>query len=109
MAFEVFLTGDAACDLEDLYQYLALHDTPGKADLVLARIEEVFDSLSGSPQRGTYPKELLALGIRDYREVFFKPYRVIYRLTGNAVHVMLIADGRRDMLTLLQRRLLSAE
>ena len=76
---------------------------------MLARIEEVFDSLSGSPQRGTYPKELLALGIRDYREVFFKPYRVIYRLTGNAVHVMLIADGRRDMLTLLQRRLLSAK
>lgn len=109
MAFEVFLTGDAACDLEDLYQYTALHDTPGKADLVLTRIEEVFDSLSGSQERGTYPKELLALGIRDYREVFFKPYRVIYRITGNAVHVMLIADGRRDMLTLLQWRLLSAK
>jgi len=86
-----------------------LHDTPGKADLVLARNEEVFDSLSGSPQRGTYPKGLLALGIRDYREVFFKPYRVIYPITGSAVHVMLIADGRRDMLTLLPRRLLWAK
>jgi len=65
-------------------------------------------SLSESPNRGAYPKELLVLGIRDYREIFFKPYRVIYRVLGNVVHVFLIADGRRDMQTLLQRRLLEA-
>jgi len=32
------------------------------------------------PPRQTSPKELLALGIREYREVFFKPYRIIYRV-----------------------------
>lgn len=57
-------------------------------------------------QRETYPKELLDLGIREYREIFFKPYRIIYRMMGNNVYVLLIADGRRDMQTLLQRRLL---
>jgi len=51
----------------------------------------------------------LALGILDYREVFFKSYRIIYPITGNAVHVMLIADERRNMLALLPRRLLSAK
>jgi toxin ParE1/3/4 len=75
----------------------------------LANIEKVFGSLSESPDRGVYPKELLALGIRDYREIFFKPYRVIYRVAGDVVHVFLIADGLRDMQTLLQRRLLTAE
>ena len=75
---------------------------------MLTGIEKVFGSLSESPNRGAYPKELLALGIRDYREIFFKPYRVIYRVLGNVVHVFLIADGRRDMQTLLQRRLLEA-
>ena len=109
MPFAVLLTTDAARDLEDLYQYIAVHDAPGKADHVLTNIEKVFGSLSESPERGVYPKELLALGIRDYREIFFKPYRVIYRVAGNVVHVMLIADGRRDMQTLLQRRLLSAD
>ena len=108
MPFVVFLTADAARDLERLYQYIALHDTPGKAEHVLAGIEKVFGSLSESPNRGAYPKELLVLGIRDYREIFFKPYRVIYRVLGNVVHVFLIADGRRDMQTLLQRRLLEA-
>lgn len=109
MPFAVLLTADAARDLEDLYQYIAVHDAPGKADHVLTNIEKVFGSLSESPERGVYPKELLALGIRDYREIFFKPYRVIYRVAGDVVHVLLIADGRRGMQTLLQRRLLSAD
>jgi toxin ParE1/3/4 len=109
MPFSVLLTADAARDLEDLYQYIAVHDAPGKADLVLTNIENVFERLSESPERGVYPQELRALGIRDYREIFFKPYRVIYRVTGDIVHVLLIVDGRRDMQTLLQRRLLSAD
>jgi len=109
MSFAVLLTADAARDLEDIYQYIAVHDAPGKADHILTNIEKVFGSLSESPERGVYPKELLALGIRDYREIFFKPYRVIYRVAGDVVHVLLIADGRRDMQTLLQQRLLSAD
>ena len=100
MPFVVLLTADAARDLEELYRYIVLHDAPGKADHVLAGIEKAFVSLSEFPDRGAHPKELLALGIRDYREIFFKPYRVIYRVLGNVVHVFLIADGRRDMQTL---------
>ena len=108
MPFEVFLTADAARDLEELYQYITRHDAPGKAEHVLTSIEKVFGSLSESPNRGAHPKELLVLGIRDYREIFFKPYRIIYRVLGNVVYVFLIADGRRDMQMLLQRRLLDA-
>jgi toxin ParE1/3/4 len=106
MSFEVFLTADAAGDLEQLYQYIVRHDAPGKAEHVLTSIENICSSLSELPERGVYPKELLALGIHDYREVFFKPYRLIYRVMGNTVYVLLIVDGRRDMQTLLQRRLL---
>ena len=106
MSFAVSLTADAVRDLEELYQYIVQHDAPGKAEHVLTSIEKTFSSLSESPERGAYPKELLALGIRDYREVFFKPYRVIYRVMGDTVYVLLIVDGRRDMQTLLQRRLL---
>ena len=46
--------------------------------------------------------------MREYREIFFKPYRIIYRVMDNTVCVLLIADGRRDRQTLLQRRLLRA-
>ncbi|MDO9351029.1 MAG: type II toxin-antitoxin system RelE/ParE family toxin, partial [Deltaproteobacteria bacterium] len=33
---------------------------------------------------------------------------IIYRVMDKIVYVLLIADGRRDMQTLLQRRLLEA-
>lgn len=108
MPFAVLLTNDAARDLDELYDYIALYDAPQKAGYVLKQIEKAFSRLSECPERGAYPKELPALGIREYREVFFKPYRIIYRVMDKNVYVLLIVDGRRDMQTLLQRRLLDA-
>jgi len=108
MPFAVLLTNDAAGDLTELYDYIAVHDSPRKADYVLEQIEKTFSTLSEFPEQGIYPKELLKLGIREYREVFFKPYRIIYRVMEKNVYVLLIVDGRRDMQSLLQRRLLEA-
>ena len=104
--FEVFLTEDAAGDLEEICDHIAEHDGHAKAGHVLDRIEKVVESLVAFPDRVSYPNELLALGIRDYRQTFFKPYRVIYRVVGQRVYVYLITDGRRDMQTFLARRLL---
>jgi toxin ParE1/3/4 len=106
--FGVSLTEDAARDLEEIFDYIAEHDDPAKAGHVLDRIEEVVQRLAMFPERGSHPKELLALGIRDYRQTFFKPYRVIYRVVEQRVYIYLIPDGRRDMQTLLARRLLGA-
>ena len=108
MPFAVLLTHDAARDLDELYDYIAVHDSPRKADYVLERIEKVLSTLSEFPERGVYPKELLKLGIREYREIFFKPYRIIYRVIDKNVYVLLVLDGRRDMYSLLKRRLLDA-
>lgn len=108
MPFEVFLTDDAARDLNELYEAIALLDSPYKADYVPGRIEKALSRLSKFPGRGAHPQELRALGILEYREIFFKPYRIIYRVMGKNVYVLLIADGRRDMPSLLQRRLLDA-
>lgn len=108
MPFKVFLTDDATRDLEDLYAYIEFHDAPEKADYLLEQIEKTLLSLSENPERGSHPRELLAVGLRDYREVFFKPYRIIYRVMSGHVYIMVIADGRRDMQALLLRRLLHA-
>jgi toxin ParE1/3/4 len=67
MSWMVLLTDDAARDLEDLYNYISMHDVPGKADHVLEKLEKAFGSLSENPHRGAYPKELLSIGVREYR------------------------------------------
>ena len=103
--FEVLLTDDAVRDLEEIHSYISEHDGSLKAAHVLERLEGAIETLVRFPGRGSYPKELLALGIRQYRQAFFKPYRVIYGIAGQRIYIYLIADGRRDMQTLLARRL----
>ncbi len=104
--FEVVLTEDAERDLESIFAYIAEHDSRSNAERVLTRLLEVAETLTASPDRGSAPKELKELGDREYRQVFFKPYRVIYRVIGRKAVIYLITDGRRDMQSLLARRLL---
>ena len=106
MSYSVLLTEDAARDLADLYHHIAQRDGEARAEHVLSKIENAFSRLSETPERGAYPKELSALGIREYREIRFKPYRILYRVVKRKVYILLIIDGRRDMEALLQKRLL---
>ena len=104
--YEVLLTAGAEHGLEEIYTYVAEFDSPARTEHVLDRLVEVAQGLASFPQRGSHPRELLALGMREYRQTFFKPYRLIYRLIDRQVLVYVIADGRRNMQSLLARRLL---
>lgn len=106
MSCKVLLTHSAERDLEAIYGYIAENDTQASANYVLDKLMEVAESLAAYPERGTWPKELLALGIREYRQAHFKPYRLIYRVSGKQAIIYVIADGRRDMQALLARRML---
>jgi toxin ParE1/3/4 len=106
MAFRVVITEDAERDLEDIVSYIAKHDSRRSAEHVLSRILDLADNLTVEPTHGSSPKELRVLGNQEYRQIFFKPYRLIYRVVEQQVVIYLIADGRRDMQTLLTRRLL---
>ena len=95
-------------DLDAICEYIVANDSVASASHVLDQLLKSAQSLATFPERGNYPKELIELGIRDFRQTFFKPYRLIYRVLGNKVYVHLIADGRQDMQSLLARRLLGA-
>jgi toxin ParE1/3/4 len=104
----VVLSDDALQDLGDICDYIAQHDSVAKAVHVLDRIQQAIDALEMHPLRGSPVQELLMLGTDAYRQIFFKPYRIVYFVDDPAIHVLLIADGRRDLRTMLERRLLGA-
>ena len=106
MRYQIELTPAAQADLRDIYDYIAEADSRQSADNVLDRLLKLADSLSQFPERGSYLKELESLQPKRFRQVFFKPYRVIYCVLGDRVIIYLIADGRRDMPAVLARRLL---
>lgn len=106
MTYEVLLTGDAEIDLQELYEHIAHSDSIGAADHIPSRLEEIASTLAADPTRGSIPKELRSLGLGEYRQVFLKQYRVVYRVLDERVVIYLIGDGRRNMQSLLSRRLL---
>ncbi|AVP97563.1 plasmid stabilization protein [Ahniella affigens] len=106
--YQVFLTAGAERDLESIFDYVSEFDSPAKANQLLDRLMAAAMALTESPERDGHPRELLALGIKDYRQTTFKPYRLIYRVMDSRVIIYLIVDGRRDMQSLLAVRLLGA-
>ncbi|MEI7783744.1 MAG: type II toxin-antitoxin system RelE/ParE family toxin [Betaproteobacteria bacterium] len=102
----VLLTEGAEQDLEAVHDYISEVDSVNHANHVLDGLMNVVESLARFPERGRYTKELITLGIKEYRQTFFMPYRLIYRVTDRQVIVHLIAEGRRDMQSILARRLL---
>ena len=104
--YQVRLTYEAERDLVDLFEYIARKDSVDNAYYVLEKLDTLILSLDQQPERVHYPRELSKHGVKDYREVHFKPYRVIYEIIRNHVVILGCFDGRRDMQLLLERRLL---
>ncbi len=90
--YQAIITFEAEKDILDIY--------------VLDNLESLILSLKESPERGHYPPELSVQGIKEFKEIIFKLYRAIYEIIESKVIVHLCVDGRRDMKTLLERRLI---
>lgn len=104
--YRVRIVREAERDLAELIDYIAAHDSVERANYVLNQLLLICERLEHQPERGHFLPELLPLGVKEYREVHFKPYRVIYQVIGRNVFVLLIVDGRRRMQSILERRLL---
>jgi len=104
--YRVRITEEAEQDLIDIYRYIAVHDSAENGMYVLDKLESLCSELAEFPLRGNVPPELDRIGVTNYREVRFKPYRVIYEIIGADLFVHCVLDGRRDMLSLLERRLI---
>ena len=108
MSYPVRFTSAAWRDLEEICTWISEHDSPAKPEHVLDRISEAAAKIGEMPHRGSRPTELPPGTEGEFRQVFFKPYRIIYELAGNEVVIFLIADGRRNLQSLLMRRLLGS-
>lgn len=106
MIFKVYIIEDAEQDIIDIYDYITFSDSIEKAEYVLQNIEEKCSSLSEFPNRGHLPPELERIGIFEYREIHFKPYRIIYQVIDQKVYIHCVLDGRRELQKLLENRLL---
>lgn len=104
--FAVQITEAAEIDLQQIIQAVAERASALSAERLLDGLLVCVSTLETFPDRGSVPSELSELGVKDFRQLVFQTYRVIYRVLGKNVFVLVIADGRQDMQRLLERRLL---
>ena len=88
MAWTVLLTEDAERDIEGIFRYVATKESAARAVRVLDALEDACTKLGSFPTRGNVPKELGTIGVIEYREVHWKPYRIIYRVLDRQVRAI---------------------
>jgi len=104
--YKVLLDNEAEDDLFDIYRYVALNDSVRQADRLLAALKRACQALRTFPLRGHIPPELGGIGVSDFREVRYRPYRIFYSVERRTVFIHCVLDGRRDLQTLLQEHLI---
>jgi addiction module RelE/StbE family toxin len=92
-------------DLEELVSYIAT-DSDLDANRVLNRLEKRAAALESNPGHGRVVPELAHFGMRTWRELVVRPYRLMYRIEGDTVILLAVFDGRRDLEDVLLERLL---
>jgi len=105
MTLPVRISEPALLDLLDINDYYLMEVDDKVAEKIISGLEIAINNLAELTDRGSVPKELLALGIRQYRQIIIKPYRIIYEPLPDKVIVHAVLDGRRDIQSLLAQRL----
>lgn len=108
MRYDVQVSRGAENDLAEIVMYFILAESHQHAARFVKDLGTLVSKLEQFPRRGAVPKEIDDLGNSDFRQVLLGDYRVIYEVSGKTVRVLIVVDGKRDLSSILQKRLLSS-
>lgn len=104
--YRVIIDPLAKADLKELFVFVSVNDSTHSAIKLLNGLEEACYKLEKYPERGHIPPELKQTGIKNYLEIHYKPYRIIYEIEGRLVYIHSVIDGRRNIQEILNNRIL---
>jgi len=105
MKYEIYLTPEAEEDIFQIYSFVLENDSEHNADNVVNGLKKTCLNLTSLPDRGHTPPELKQINVFNYKEIHYKPYRIIYQVINHRVYIYCIFDGRRDLQEVLESRL----
>ena len=100
---KVTLAPEAIEDILEIYAYLLDRDGKEQAGEVLERLEK--SALEKLSTRGKLPEELIPFGNNKIHAIQVAPLRIFYRAEPDAVFVLAVLDGRRNIAQVLAERL----
>ncbi|POA26168.1 MULTISPECIES: type II toxin-antitoxin system RelE/ParE family toxin [Pseudomonas] len=106
MSFNVVILQSAETDLKELRSYLTQQFSAHTWQNTYATLKAAIRHLATQPYAGSIPEEIKRLNISQYRQVLSGMNRVIYEVREKTVYIHIIADTRKNLPTLLMKRLL---
>lgn len=104
--FKLLVLDEAQEDTKDLRRYILKSFGAETWKQTSAELAVTFDNIRQFPQSGYVPAELADFGGLNFREALSGQNRVIYEVRDDTSYIHIVTDARRDLQTLLQRRLL---
>jgi len=109
MKYAVVILKSAEQDLRDLKRYLVKDFGMPVWQDSLDNLKATINNLKSFPFSGSIPDELQHINLAQYRQVITGKNRIIYEVRQTTLYVHIVVDNRRDMKTMLTRRLLRME
>jgi toxin ParE1/3/4 len=100
----VFLAG-AEEDMKELRRYVLKCFGKSAWQETYEKIKESTRTIQNFPRSGSIPDELVDVRLQQYRQVIAGMNRIIYEVADEVIYIHIVCDTRRDMHTLLSRRL----
>jgi plasmid stabilization system protein ParE len=94
------LTPQAADDLFDIWQYIAI-DSPESADRIEAAIYQACALVAEGPLRGQVRKEFTTLRLRFWTLPLYPNYLIVYDPATKPLQIIRILHGKRNVAHML--------
>ena len=102
---KVYFLPGAEEDLRDLRRYILRTFGETAWQESYRKIKDAVQRLQDTPEIGSVPEELIDLQVDHYRQLVSGRNRIFYEIREDALYIHIVCDGRRDMRSLLGRRL----
>ncbi len=106
MRLSVVFLRSAELDLKELKNYIIKRFDMATWQTSYGKIQKAVNILQTFPLRGKIPEELESLNLTQYRQVISGMNRIIYEVRQETVYIHIVCDARKDMKSLLTKRLL---
>ncbi|BCT68164.1 type II toxin-antitoxin system RelE/ParE family toxin [Nitrosospira sp. NRS527] len=106
MSVAVVFLRSAEIDLKELKSDIVKNLGKETWQASYRRIQEALGTLQTSLFQGKMPEELGRLNLTQYRQVISGMNRIIYEVRQETIYIHVVCDTRKDMKSLLKKRLL---
>ena len=103
--YAIRVTPEAEQDIQQIKNYVVKRFGRATWTETFQTLKNSMQILRDFPESGDIPAELEQFEIMGYREVVSGQNRIIYNIINQQVVIYLVADTRRDLVAILNKRL----